>query len=394
MRYSDFKLVESKRFIFEAAARIDHAEDILFWEGSQGAKRVIDAIKSLEQKGHQDVTIKWDGSPAVIFGRNDSGEFILTDKSGFSAKGYDGKAKSADDLEKMLLNRPGANNPDPKKKESYRRLTANMKDIFDEYEKAVPKDYVGFFKGDILYFNTPEKTEEGYMFTPNIVTYTVDPQSDLGKKIAQSKTGVVIHRQVDMEGNESPLQDTNIFQGNEVLVVPPITVEKPAAIDNSRIANLEAEIQKNSAGIDEMMDPNTLTQMQLKDFPKILYAYVNSSVDNRSLDRLQANFANWLGSSKVSARKQAKIIEHIKNHAGAWQALWNSFRNLQLLKDDIIKQFDSQEQVVKQEIGSRGPAQQDTHGPGGEGYVLAHPQGDIKLVPREFFSAANRSVVR
>ena len=47
-------------------------------------------------------TIKWDGKPAVIFGRNERGEFILTDKSGFLAKGYDGMAKSPQDIERIM----------------------------------------------------------------------------------------------------------------------------------------------------------------------------------------------------------------------------------------------------------------------------------------------------
>jgi hypothetical protein len=34
------------------------------------------------------------------------------------------------------------------------------------------------------------------------------------------------------------------------------------------------------------------------------------------------------------------------------------------------------------------------HGEGGEGFVLAHPKGDIKYVGREFFTKANRAVER
>ena len=165
MRYSDFKLVESKQRIDEAA-RIQHAEDLVFWEGSRGAVRAIESLKKLEQGGHTDVTIKWDGSPAIIFGRNESGEFVLTDKSGFDAKGYDGKAKSSKDLAQMFMNRPGyAKNP-----EGYGVLVNNMKSVFDKYEKAVPKDFRGYFKGDLLYFNTPEIIDGVYTFTPNIVT--------------------------------------------------------------------------------------------------------------------------------------------------------------------------------------------------------------------------------
>ena len=65
MRYSDIKLVESKVFLKEGA-RIDHAEDIVFWEGSRGAIRALESLKSLEQGKHTDVTLKWDGSPAIM----------------------------------------------------------------------------------------------------------------------------------------------------------------------------------------------------------------------------------------------------------------------------------------------------------------------------------------
>ena len=76
----------------DEGARIQHAEDVVFWEGSKGAIRAVESLKKLASGGHKDVTIKWDGSPAIIFGRDEiSGEFVLTDKSGFGAKGYDGK---------------------------------------------------------------------------------------------------------------------------------------------------------------------------------------------------------------------------------------------------------------------------------------------------------------
>jgi len=370
------------RPLMEAEARIQHAEDIVFWEGSAGAMRALDAIKSLEQGGIQDTTVKWDGSPAIIFGRDEEGNFVLTDKSGFGAKGYDGKAKSAEHLENMLKARPGyAKNP-----EGYGPFINNMVDIYDEYEKAVPKDYRGFFKGDLLYFNTPEKREGNYVFKPNIVEYAVDVNSDLGRRIGASKTGVVIHREVDAEGTEGPLQNANIFRGNDVLVFPSITVERPADVDNSEIRQLESVIRQNAQGIDELLNVETLTQNQMKDFPQILYAYTNSKVDT-GLSGLGGDFAKWLeNNSKISDRKKGKILEYIKQHMAAWTALWTTVTSIMKVKDDVIRQFDSHDATVKQSIPG--------HGEGGEGYVLAHPQGDIKLVPREFFTKANRAVER
>ena len=103
MRLNEFTPI--KTTLNEADARIQHVEDIVFWEGTAGAARALESIRNFEKGGYNDVTIKWDGSPAIIFGRNNAGEFILTDKSGFTAKGYDGKSKNANDLENMLLGR-------------------------------------------------------------------------------------------------------------------------------------------------------------------------------------------------------------------------------------------------------------------------------------------------
>jgi hypothetical protein len=394
MRFFEFRKVEKTNILTEAVltegARIDHAEDIVFWEGSAGAMRALNALKSLEGDSHKEVTLKWDGSPAIIFGRDENGEFILTDKSGFGAKGYDGKAKSAEALSTMLKNRPGYKK-DPK---GYGVFVANMEDIFDEYEKATPEDYRGFFKGDLLYFNTPEMIDGNFVFTPNIVTYKVDAKSDIGKKIARSKTGIVIHREVDAEGNEGPLKNGDIFQGNEVLVLPPVTVERPADANNEELAQLESVIKQNAAGIDELLNTQELQAKQMTDFPKLLYAYVNSKVDT-GLGNLGADFAQWLEQRKqVSDRKKSKVLEYVKQHSQAFSALWKTVNTLMRVKNDIIRQFDSHDQTVKQEIGSHGPVRQDAHGQGGEGYVLAHPEGDIKLVPREYFTKANRSVER
>ena len=419
MRFNDFKIVEAKRKqknadkvrgsepmpkaepgrtkhpfqgrlvgesqLNEAEARIQHAEDIIFWEGSKGAVRAIESLKSLEQGKHTDVTIKWDGSPAIIFGRDEQGNFVLTDKSGFGAKGYDGKAKSPQDLEQMLMNRPGYK----KNPEGYGPFINNMKDIFNEYEKATPKDYRGFFKGDLLWFNTPDIENGRYHFTPNVVTYDVKVDSEIGKKIGASKTGIVIHREVDANGNEGPLQNGDIFLGNDVLVLPPVVVQDAPQVDDNDIKTLQAMVAKHAKQIDEIL----AKRPGLSDLPNIFYTYLNSKVDTGIKDLAQG-FGPWLAQSKVSKPKQQKIIEIINNNVDGFNAMWQIVHGIMKVKDNIINQFEKQDADIVASIGDKGPAAPDTHGEGGEGYVLAHPEGDIKLVPREFFTKANRSVER
>ena len=54
-----------------------------------------------------------------------------------------------------------------------------------------------------------------------------------------------------------------------------------------------------------------------------------------------------------------------------------------MVKNKIIAQFDNHGGAVQQRMNT-------IDDPGGEGYVLADPDGDIKLVPRATFSKANR----
>ena len=66
-------------------------------------------------------------------------------------------------------------------------------------------------------------------------------------------------------------------------------------------------ISRDGPSVDQLLDVNYLTQMQMKDLPKILYAYTNSKVDT-GLSGLGSDFFKWLPLSKVSAKKQQKIL--------------------------------------------------------------------------------------
>lgn len=321
-------------------------------------------------------------SPAIIFGRDQQGNFILTDKSGFTAKGYDGRSTSGEELEQMLLNRSGGKNRD---NPGYVAFAQRMKQIFPLYEAAVPADYQGFFKGDLLWFTTPSLVGENFVFKPNVVEYAVDRNSDLGKRIAQSTSGVVIHREILPDGSEQPLENPDIFQGTDVLVLPPVSVESPADVDHPALDKLEQLVRKNAQAIDAFLNAETLKAGKITDLPQLFYAYTNSKVDT-GMSNLGTDFLKWLENRpRISERKKQNVQAYIQEHSQAYQILWQTIRAVMTVKDQIIAQFDARSSQVKQSIGGES---------GGEGYVLAHPEGDIKLVPREFFTRANRAQER
>ena len=72
------------------AKGIEHLEDYVFRSGSAGVDRALQIADSFYDDPKTG-SVKWDGKPAVVFGRKpETGEFVLTDDSGFGAVGYDG----------------------------------------------------------------------------------------------------------------------------------------------------------------------------------------------------------------------------------------------------------------------------------------------------------------
>ncbi len=362
--------------LLNEAARIDHAEDLIFWEGSKGAIRSIKSFIELEKEGYKNVTLKWDGSPAVVFGRNDEGKFVLTDKSGFVAKGYNGRPTSPEELEQMFLNRGKS-----VKTDEYRIFAQNMKSAFSIFESAVPSTFKGYFKGDLLYFNIPLIENGRYVFKPNIVTYTVDVNSELGRKIAQSKAAVVVHREVDNFGNETAITNYNVFQGKQLLIIPPISVNNPPDVNEKRLKDIVNYINKHARNIDDFIDTSKLAGMKMTNFPDILYKYLNSKVDT-GLINIGNDFLQWTDQSNLTSAMKKKIADYVNSNRNGFESLWKVVVEIMTVKDDIINQIDNQDSEIKSYIGNE---------PGGEGYVFSHPEGDIKYVSRSKFSAANRA---
>lgn len=365
-------IAESKTVLKEnAEARIQHLEDMVIWNGSAGARRALDTLESIEQNPGS-VTVKWDGSPAVIFGRDERGDFILTDKAGFGAKGYDGKTKSAQALMNMLASR-GKEAPDEKRK----AFIQNMGQAFSVFESAVPADFRGFMWGDLLYYTRPEIDDGDYVFQPQMVTYRVRADSNIGKRISQSTAGVVIHMKIDLDGDKQRA-DANELNEGALLVMPPVTVQQPPKIDKSIFAQAEALLKRSGAGIDKLVDKNTLSTLKISDFRNILYTYMNFKTKTRKLDNLAGEFVDWLTGSKVSGAKQTRIKEHISTDPAAFKDMFDMITAIMQAKNDVITQLDNQSADVEAYTnGERG----------GEGYVVG--TGDAKLVNRSGFSAAN-----
>ena len=349
---------------------INHLEDLVVFHGSQGGKKAIDVLKSLETSP-ESVTIKWDGRPAVIFGRNEQGEFVLTDKSGFSAKTYDGRVTSQQGLEKMLNARPGAQ----KNPVGHNEFVGQMTGIWPAFESATPPDFRGYVHGDLMYFDTPSNNKGRLEFQPNTTVYSVDPSSEIGQKIAKSKVGVVLHAYIDLEGNKSQV-DTTKFLPGDLLVLPPVTLTNSPDVDNKQLQQLQSILNKNASNIDSLL--NVPAELKMSDFANILYTYINSSVKSGTLNNLgRQDFVKWTQRSNLSNAKKEKSAKWADTNSAGFDSMFDFVKAIKTVKNNIIGQLDNQPAEIEAYTdGKRG----------GEGYVVGK---DVKLVNRAGFTAAN-----
>lgn len=136
----------------------------------------------------------------------------------------------------------------------------------------------------------------------------------------------------------------------------------------------------NKVAIDSLLDDAKLASMKLTDFKAILYKFVNSQVDTGNLSGLNQKFDQWLVGSGISGPKQEKIKQLRTEQSKAFEAIFSAWEAIMNAKDAVIADID-QSSPVKQSVNGK---------PGGEGYII----GDIKLVPRLHFTAANRAKIR
>jgi hypothetical protein len=177
----EFLLTESKN------THLEHLEDLVFNAGYAGAISALDYIESLrgmlaEGTGTTTkLTVKWDGSPAIICGIDPAdGKFFVGTKSVF-AKAEPKVCKTSRDIEKFYSDQP--------------ELVAILASALQHLKKL---GIGGVIQGDLLFKEGRVETadingERCLTFTPNTITYAVPADSQLGQQIARAKIGIIFH---------------------------------------------------------------------------------------------------------------------------------------------------------------------------------------------------------
>lgn len=347
------------------AKGIEHLEDLVFRFGLAGVDQALDIIDHVAENPSS-TTVKWDGKPALVFGRKPAtGEFVLTDVSGFDARGYDGLATSPAMMAQIQQQRSGERS----------ELIGIYTKLWPLLEAAVPVNFRGYVKGDLLYTTTPPLVAGNYVFQPNTVEYRIPAKSSLGQRIGASDVGIAMHTMYADQGDPSqPLSRVSFQSVPGLLLMEPITA-KTVEPDRELIKRIKT-IARSTDGraIATLFNPAELRNQQITDFAKLCVDYINYRIGTGSYDNLLRDFGTWL-QSKVSPRKFNNIVEYLRSPAsntGALAAAFSLFLLLHQLKTNVQTQLDRQV-------------------PGNEGWVMATPFGYAKAVNRFDFTPRNRA---
>ena len=189
-------MISFKQLITEDKAgknlHLEHLEDEILNYGVDGGRAAINFLRSLrdmmagESRSSVNMTVKWDGAPAIFAGIDPAdGKFFVAKKSVFNVnpKLYKTSAEIDDDLSGTL--------------------NAKFKVALEELSKLGIKNVL---QGDLMFTDDVETADidgvSHYTFQPNTIVYAVPVNSDFGKTINGAKLGIVWH--TTYTGNSLP----------------------------------------------------------------------------------------------------------------------------------------------------------------------------------------------
>ena len=393
-------LAESKN------THMTHIEDLILDGGVKGARQAILALRSLRDmlsgnaKAPVDITVKWDGAPAVFAGVDpEDGEFFVAKKGIFNAnpKIY----KNHDDIDD----------------DTSGDLNAKLKLAYDNLKDL---GITGVIQGDFMFEKKDLKSEKinginHITFHPNTIVYAVPKGTPLEKEISAAKIGIVWHTSY----SGATFETMQAEFGKEI--VPKLNSSKDVWMvdatlpDLSGTATLTAKetaalsTRLSSAGkIFRTLSAKTLKEIESnKELNLIINIYNNKKV--RKGQRIKNTRQHATGLVRFVTDRYAKEIDKRSSPAGKQKQIDNRDELLKFFNKKNIKSlasvFDLQNLVIDSKLilinklnklSNIGTFVKTTSGfkvTNPEGFVAIDRMegGAVKLVDRLEFSTNNFS---
>ena len=395
-----------KRFLLEDKnTHLEHLEDEIINNGTQGAKTSIEFLKSIKKmlqggKGGSNVSVKWDGAPAVFAGTNpENGRFFVGTKSIFNAT-----PKINYTVSDISRNHGGA-----------------LADKLAVALKYLPSLGIkGVLQGDLLFTDDKKSAvvdgERSIVFTPNTITYAVPTTSvDMYNKIKAAKIGIIFHTSYKgktmkglkasfgasvsgLKNNKNVFYDDARYKQSED---PGLTKAEEKRFD-AILRMAEGSVYKGGAFIDLIKkDKGPLSLgVQLKTF---FNTYIRAGKKISGASALANNFEVFFRGrlqkeikDKKTDKAKQKYEEILEagmkilrpNRKGLYFAI-ASYITLQTAKSMLLSKLNN-----IQSIGSFMRTSTGYKATNPEGYVAINKGSAVKLVDRLVFSKANFNVAK
>jgi hypothetical protein len=371
---------------------ITHAEDRPLQHGAKGFQHAYNALMQvhdhMKSGGHSShLTMKYDGSPAVVFGHHpETGKFFVASKSAFNKNpklNY-----THDDIKKNHGHAPG--------------LMDKLHSSLNHLKKIAPKS--GVYQGDLMYSEGDVKEKEGgkSSFTPNTIRYTASgPMSD---KIKRSKLGVIVHTQY--HGNDIQTMAADPHPDLHNFAQHPDVWHQSANHDTKQIHYSDKdqeEFKSHMAEADKIHSANRGTMYKATEPHRgeggHLETYINHTVRTdeeptaeglkkhiqSKYDKAASKLKTVAGQSKKSQEAKSHML-HIDANKEHYDNLLKMHSHLQNAKNVLIRNLEQHEGGLEHHIDGKKSKP--------EGFVVNHDGQPTKLVNRKEFAQANLLKVR
>ena len=379
---------------------LEHLEDNILNDGSQGGKEAVAFLRSLGKmldQGEADarVTVKWDGAPAVICGTNpENGQFFVGTKSVFN-KTNPKIIYSENDVDDLYTGQLAE-----KLKASYRYLST----------LSIPN----VVQGDLLFTDDKYEANIGgdtcIAFQPNTIVYAVPKDSEIGQRVQNAKIGIVFHTQYNgrtMSAMSASFGNINI-QGTQDVFVTSSDFQNASgeanmsAQEKTIYANLvnktEGSLKQASRFLD-LMKTNNMNKFTLNIMFKTFFnRYIREGRTLIGARNTARDFAQYFSDAldKEIATKKMKTtkdkylelknkgLKFISDNQQAIYMTVASYMNLQAAKNFMIRKL--------QKVNTFGTFLRTPDGyrvTAPEGFVAIRSGRALKLVDRLEFSRAN-----
>jgi hypothetical protein len=386
---------------------LEHIEDIILTAGHQGGEAVIGYFTDIYNmlKGNSStalqVSVKWDGAPAVICGINpDNGRFFVGTKSVFAQAAKINYTKQdiarnhgTDDLGQKLL-----------------KCLAHLPKL----------NIKGVVQGDMMFTDNDLTSRDingkpFFTFKPNEIVYAVPVDSDIGKQIEQAKLGIIFHTTYVGE----TLADMNAEAGADVSKFTKIA---DVWFDNATYKNVSGsatftagESAQFAEGINILKSllakvPQNLSAMLTanKDFIPMFQMFINSEIKQGRiptdvnefmkgfqqfyLSRMNQQMTGLKAQKAITLRQQkmAEMPKFLNTMRKPLQAMLAFYKQTQALKAEALQKMNQAAQV-----GTFAQTENGLEVTDPEGFVAVGTDGGaVKLVDRLTFSRRNLTAIK